>query len=56
MVKFLLHHAVALEEKVEEGQIARLEMGAGIVAESEHLERSRVTGSIIRDIQNTELF
>lgn len=54
MVKFLLQHAMALEEKDKESQISLPEMGAGMMAETEHLERSRVTQSIIMDMQNIE--
>ncbi|KAH8204113.1 hypothetical protein TruAng_001665 [Truncatella angustata] len=52
MVKFLLEHALALEEKVAETPDAQLEMRIDRIVESIHLERSRVTHSIIMDMRN----
>ena len=54
MVKFLLQHAIALDEKVEDvpqpWQVSTTPLGEGNM----HLERSRVTQSIIADLQNVE--
>ena len=50
MVKFLLEHALALEEKVED--LPSPEPTTALTVESTHLERSRVTHSIIADMQN----
>lgn len=56
MVKFLIQHASALEEKEDDMEIDDGPSRMGTVAESIHLERSRVTQSIMRDIQSGDLW
>lgn len=59
MVKFLLEHALALDEKVENlpnPWPGSSETSTDMIAESTHLERSRVTQSIITEMQNFEHF
>lgn len=56
MIKFLIQHASALEEK-DDGLIDgdfQVEATVGTNAESIHLERSRVTQNIIKDFQGTD--
>ena len=53
MVKFLFEHALTLEEKVEDPPNPWLESTRRGVVET-HLERGRVTQSIIIDLQNLE--
>ena len=55
MVKFLMEHALSLDEKVEDLPNPWPEATASAV-ENPHLERSRVTQSIIADIQNFDHF
>lgn len=56
MIKFLIQHASALEEK--EGGLGETDLGAdleiGSGVDSLQIERSRVTRSFMRDIQNSE--
>jgi hypothetical protein len=54
MVKFLLEHAVALDEKSEDLPYRWAESSGSSTAEMMHLERSRVTQSIIEGMQNFE--
>jgi hypothetical protein len=54
MVKFLLEHAVALDEKSEDLPYRWAESPGSSTAEMMHLERSRVTQSIIEGMQNFE--
>lgn len=50
MVKFLVAHALTLEEKPND-LLDPTSEGMGSVAENIHFERSRVTQSIIMDMQ-----
>jgi hypothetical protein len=52
MVKFLLEHAVALDEKADDLPHPWQESIDHIAGWNEHLERSRVTQSIIADMRN----
>ncbi|RDW65173.1 hypothetical protein BP5796_09865 [Coleophoma crateriformis] len=54
MVKFLSEHALALDEKTDELPNPWLATGLETMAESTRLERSRVTQSIITNMQNLE--
>ena len=56
MVKFLLEHAVALDEKEDYLPHSWQESTALLPLGSTHLERSRVTQSIIADMQNFESY
>lgn len=55
MIKFLMEHALALDEKVEDLPNPWPETSA-LTVESTHHERSRVTQSIIADMQNFDYF
>lgn len=55
MVKFLMEHALALDEKGEDLPSPWPETTSS-AAENLHLERSRVTQSIIADMQNFDQF
>lgn len=53
MVKFLIAHALALEDKVDDlGPGSNTTQTPGYA----HLERSRITESMIMDIQNSDAF
>lgn len=56
MVKFLLEHAVALDEKAEDLPYRWAESTGSSTVEMTHLERSRVTQSIIEGMQNLDNF
>jgi hypothetical protein len=56
MVKFLLEHAVELDEKGDDLPHSWHESPASLFLGSTHLERSRVTQSIIADMQNVDSF
>ena len=50
MVKFLIAHALALEEKVEEEPDHNPQVDQ--TSEDAHFQRSRITQSMMMDIQN----
>jgi hypothetical protein len=54
MVKFLLEHAVALDEKVDDLPHPWQGSTTPLTVENTHLERSQVTQSIIADMRNFE--
>lgn len=54
MVKFLIAHALALEDKVDDD--LWLDSDISQTPGNAHLERSRITQSMIMDIQNSDMF
>lgn len=54
MVKFLLEHALTLDEERDDFLHQGQESESPLTMEGAHLERSRITQSIIADIQNID--
>ncbi|KAH8878931.1 hypothetical protein GQ53DRAFT_739544 [Thozetella sp. PMI_491] len=54
MVKFLIAHALAVENKVDDMLDREPEFGLDQTTGNERLERSRITRTMVMDIQNTD--
>jgi hypothetical protein len=56
MVKFLIAHALALEDKVQDLPNPWSEFEMNQMAETAHIERGRITQSMIMDMQSSDAF